>query len=670
MRMRGVIVCVTALGIAAQAFALTITPSYDAKRWVHPHERIELQLSESVDGRIGVVAGVRDLSALFERRGEVLRYRNDAPPLPSGEQELVIFAIDSANAWKEIGRVPLRVLSRHGFEQDSFKPSLDIGSKNEIDAEALTERSDFNDVTGQGGFTSLIERDDLTIKAQANFQGASYVNEALRYPIEGSDAPRVDLATYRVDVARGKWALALGQIAFGAQRHLVNNFNSRGASLTYTFDPRWSLSLAAAHGTTIVGWNDVLGIEETNDRVVSATVGLELIPTRPNAARVELSLLDGTIEPRNGFNDAAVRSPGRSLGVGLRVLLADPKQWIAIDGGFTRSRYSAREDEEVEAGIDVRPLDDTDANAAYLDANVALIRNQTLRKQPVSVSAAVSLERIEPLFHSVAVALQPDVVHGSVALNGAIGPVALQLATLRSDDNLDEIRSLLKTRTRQTSLNVGLPLSAFWPKLHGLPTITAAASRTHQYGLWLPTNADFASAHVPDQISLTSQAQVEWQIHPIRFGARGAYSDQDNRNSGALFTDFVAESYGAYAGWSPSPRVDVSYDFTHDLQDNFDLAQREHARRHGLTLSVHLVRDLAVTGNYSRIVGRDDAGSRAQRASDAFVEISMPFRLYRSGRAYVRYTDREDTLFDSLFALDQTQSGWQLTTGVNVSVFP
>lgn len=651
-------------------FALVVEPGYDPTRWLSAREAIELRLTERVDGSIAIVAGVRDLTALFEPLGTTLRYRKDAPPLPHGEQELVVYSVSSAGEWREIGRLPLKILTPHGLEDDSFKPSLDLTNKGEIDQDQFKAREDDFDLTGQGGSTSLIERGSLTIKAQANVQGASYAKEALRYPIEGSSAPRVDLASYRVDLTRGRMTLTLGEVAFGSQRHLISDFKSRGATLTWAAR-RLSFSLGAAHGTTIVGWDDLLGVEKSDDRVVSATVGFELLPSRPGGARAELSLLEGEIRPRNGFADAGARSAGRSDGLALRLLLSDPHQWIAVDGGWTRSRFRAEED-DVEAGLDVRPLSTTARDAAYVDATIALLRNRKLRRQPANLSASVSIDRVEPLFRSVATAIQPDLLHASVALNGTIGPVALQLATLRSDDNLGEIRSLLKTRTRQTALNIGIPLSALFAakkNAHWLPSITLAAARTHQYGAWIPRNGGYAETHVPDQVSLSAQGAIEWQVHPLRFGLRGTFSDQDNRQPGRTTTDFVTESQGAYVGFSPSPRVDVEYDVTREEQDSFALSTSEHAQRHGITVTWQLLGELALSGNYSRIVGHDGANTHEHRTSDTFAELSSGIHVWRGARLFLRYSDRHASSFDSLFGIDQATDGWQLTTGVNLSVF-
>ncbi len=666
------------LGPAIRLFALAVEPGYDPTRWLSAHEPIELRLTAPIDGSVAIVSGVRDLTALFEPLGTTLRSRKHAPPLPHGEQELVVYSVSDAGAWTEIARLPLKVLTPHGFEDDEFKPALDVGNKGEVDQDQFTTRENFLDVSGQGGFTSLIERGALTIRTEANVHGASYANEALRYPTEGSAAPRIDLASYRVELTRGRFTLALGEVAFGSQRQLISEFKSRGLTLTWAATPRLSLSLGAAHGTTIVGWDDVLGVEQNDNRVVSATVGLELLPARPAGARVELSLLDGTIEPRHGFSDAGARSAGRSQGLGLRLLLSDPHQRVTVDSGWTRSRFSPEPDEEVEGGVAVTPLSTADRDAAYVDANVVLLRNRKLHTLPATLSASLSFERIEPLFHSVATATQPDVLHGSVALNGTIGPIALQLATLLSEDNLADIRSLLKTKTRQTSLNVGLPLSALLASkkyAHWLPAVTLGAAHTHQYGAWLPENADYTDSHVPDQISLNAQGAIEWQIHPLRFGFRGTFSDQDNRQPGRTTTDFITESQGLYLGYSPSPRVDLEYEVTREEQENFALATSEHARRHGITVSCRMLGDLALSGNYSRILGNDSADTHEHRASDAFAELSSGVRVWRGARAgkrarvFLRYSDRHVSIFDSLFGLDQATDGWQLTTGVNLNVF-
>lgn len=668
---------------AAQLHGQTITPSFDATRWVPARERIVLELSQPTSARLAIFAGTLDITPLFEITPTSLRYRAGVPPLPPGEQEITVYAVPDEGDWQELGRFPIRVLTRRGFEKSMAKPSLDLTNKGQLDqdqnpAESFSAREKYQDLTAQAGLATEHQRGDFTFRTQANVTGVSYVNEALRFGEKGVDAPRVDLAAYRVEMQKGLMNLAVGHVGFGNQRHLVNGFNSRGAVLTLGAGKPVYVSLGIANGTSIVGWDNVVGLQEQQHRMLSTTIGFELIPSRPGGARLEASLLNGSLLPLNGFTDGGVRSAEKSRGAGLRLLLSDRSQRITIDGGWVRSRFRPQQDLQLEEGLAVTAIPETERDAAYLDATLALVNNRKVGSQQASLSATLSFERVEPLFRSVATYAQADLLRGGLSLNGMLGPLALQVGTLRSEDNLEDIRSLLKTKTNQTSANVALALSTLFAGKRGsrwIPTLTVGGTRTKQYGAWLPENAGYSETHVPDQISLAAQGALEWQVQPVRFGFRGSWSDQDNRQVGRVLADFLASSGSAFLGFTVGPRLDVTYEFSLEEQRSIEFDTRERNRRHGVTASWRLFGDVALAGNYSQTYGRDGNRTNERRSSDAFAELSSGFRLWRTpqqqnrSRIFVRYSNRDASTFDRLFDIANESDGWALTSGVNVSVY-
>lgn len=662
---------------------LTITPSFEATRWIEPRDRIELRLSRPVDTPLAVFVGNRDITPLFESTPGVLRYRTGVPPLPAGEQELIVYAAPVGAEWKEIGRFPIKVLTRRGFQKSMAKPSLDLTNKGQLDTgqtppESFSTREQYQDLTGQGGFTTEHQRGDLTFRTQTNLSGVSYRNEALRFGEKGESAPLIDLSNYKIEIQKGTTSLALGHVAFGGARHLINGFSSRGAILTFGAGRPVSFSLGAMNGTSIVGWDNILGIHETEHRMYGASVGFELVPKRPGAVHLELSYLDGSLLPLNAFTGGGIKSAEKSRGSAVRLTMASPAQRFTIDGGWTRSRFTPQRDAELEDGLLVTAIPAVERDAAFLDATFAILPPRQIGSQQLGLSATLNIERVEPLYRSVGTSAQADWLRGAISLNSTLGPVTLQLAHIQSEDNLEDIRSILKSKTRQSSANIALSLAALFGSKRGarwIPALTASIDHTHQYGAWLPVNSGFSESHVPDQTSTSAQTGIEWSVKPLRFGVRGSLSRQNNRQPGRTRSDFETGAGTLFVGFNPIDRFEVGLESSLEEQKNIEFATREGTRRAGVTMTWRMIGDVALAGNHSETFGRDGARTNEKNASESFLELSSGFRLWRSAqrqnrsRLFVRYSNRESSSFDRLFGTSSENDGWALTSGVNLSVY-
>lgn len=671
----------------ANAEELRLQPSF-GPAWVSANQPFALKLSRALapdEGRLAVFIDQTDLTQLVQVGDTSVTYGPAALPLPAGEHEVVVSLVAPDGTWKEIGRFPIKVLTRRGFETAMLKPSLDLSNKGQVKYRqvpaSLQTRETFQDLTMQGGVSTELKRGSFALRSQANTTGASYVNEALRFGELGDRAPRVDLSSYRIDWQQGPALLSVGHISFGTHRHLMQNFSGRGGLLTVNLSRALSLQFAGASGTSIVGWDNILGLENLEHRMYAATLGVELLPSRPGGARVEGSLLDGSLRPLTNFTQGAIRSAEKSRGHAFRFLASSPSQRFTIDAGITRSRFRPARDEQLEEGVEVVPLGEEQRGAQYVEATVNVLQGkQFFTTQQASVSVSVRYERVEPLFRSVAVFTQSDLQRMAAGLNTTVGPVALQVTYEQLEDNLDRIPSVLRTRTNQSSVNLGIPFGSFtprWQRAFLLPTLASTVSRTHQYGVLLPVNGGFSANQVPDQMSTSAQASLEWQIRAAKFGYRLNFSRQDNWQPGRELADFEASSGGVFVGFTPTDRFDVSLESSLEEQESIELARTDQTRRNGITLTWRLWREVAVSGNVSRSRSTDTPRTVERDNEDGFVELSSAFRLGRArpgqqqnnNRIFVRYTNREASEFDNAFFISNENAGYSVTMGINLSVF-
>jgi hypothetical protein len=189
------------------------------------------------DGDVAVVVGSVDLTAMFVREGARLVYRSRSVALPSGDQQVTVYQVRGGR-WAELARFPLKVLTAGGFTKSSLSPSLSLNNKGQL-AEGRSDgvpeppRRTFQDFSVSTGERSSHERQGWSIATQSNYVGVSRREEALRFALEQSEAPRFDLADYLLLLrGNGGTQLAAGHVNFGRNRHLVNGFASRGFTFT------------------------------------------------------------------------------------------------------------------------------------------------------------------------------------------------------------------------------------------------------------------------------------------------------------------------------------------------------------------------------------------------------------------------------------------------------
>ena len=200
-----------------------------------------------------------------------------------------------------------------------FDPKLDVGNEGQV-AEGHTPdanqppRDTYQDFTTNAGVSTVHARNGWTVQSQLNVVGVSHREKALRFPQEGPDAPRVDLADYRVDVEKGGVRASLGHVTWGENRHLIKGFGSRGATMSVRLGRRADLTAAWLSGSSIVGWSNFLGVDRRQHRLGGASLGLEAFPARPGLLRLEATALTGSLLPISGFSQGVVNDAETSRG--------------------------------------------------------------------------------------------------------------------------------------------------------------------------------------------------------------------------------------------------------------------------------------------------------------------------------------------------------------------
>ena len=531
-----------ALALASGAGALLAQPAVHletgGKEWVTARTPIELVVVSpptAEDGRLAFLlvspdgSSAVDATDLFRATERGFVYRPELAPLPPGERDLAVYLVTPAGQWGEFTRVRLKVLRAGGFETATATPRLDVtaegritGSGTQTSLSPTFTRDKLNlQLDVQGAFV----RDGWTLAPRVNIIGASLQNEAIRFGQLGNAAPQVDLSQYAIGLTHGGFSLQVGTVIYGTERHLLFGFLSRGVQVRAALGGGVDVSFAAMNGSPIVGWDNPTGLQQDENRIFAGTLGVELLPNRPGGLRIEALYVDGSQKPISGFNQGAIVDAQKSQGAGLHLLASTASNRIRVDAGWSVSRFENPSDPFLSQGNTLVPVDPERRQAHYVDLFLDLLQRQTKAGLPMNVSLILRHSRVDPQYRTVGSFFQADREEDGAEANLFLGSVGAHAIYTLAEDNLDHIPSILTTKTRRGAVNVAAPLaqlfaSAGVPRAW-LPTASYTIDRTHQFGTAVPENGEFTPSFVPDQVSTTQTAALDWFLararrHPLR----------------------------------------------------------------------------------------------------------------------------------------------------------
>lgn len=681
-----VIVAALSLGSAGHAQDVrSVAPAFDPDEWLSSNSVIEFRVdgfTGAEGSRLAVIIGDTDVSAFVQRAGNSFRYDPRIVRLPAGEQEVTVYEVSAQGAWSEIGRMPIRVLTRRGFERISYDPGLSVDNAGQLaeghsEEQLAPDRDTYQDFTFRTGLETRHVRPGLTVRSQLNAVGVTNQQQALRFGLKQDDAPKYDLADYLIKAEAGRAAFSIGHVSAGANRHLINGFASRGIAVETGAGP-FSAKLAALNGSSVVGWSNPSGLGESGHRILSGEIGVEAFPDRPGVLHLDATFVDGSVLPVTGFNQAAVVDAETSRGVGLQLQASDPSGRIRLNGGYARSEYNDVEDQALSRGLDLVIIREEVRDARHLDLSFDVLRGLQLGESTfATLSTALRHERVDPLYRSVASFAQSDLQENAVDVTASVGPINARYGHSRRNDNLDEIPSILTTLTRSHQFNLAVPLGFLVGKAANtwFPQMSYTLNRVHQFGEGVPVNGGFSASHVPDQLTSVQGVSAQWFHSTWQLAYRLDRSTQDNRQEGRENADFERTAQTVTLGWNPWPSLGMSVDGSVEKNMSAASDQTSKAERLALSTNIRLASRTAVTLFGSQSWTRDPFENGTERTvRQVRVELSQGLTILdrpgtpATGQFFVRFARQRGTLFGAPAAGD-TPVTWTLNTGFNLSLF-
>jgi hypothetical protein len=668
-------------GLAGQD--LTVTSNLPSEEFAERDHPVELRFNRTLDPaveRVAVFFGATDVTDLFRREQDALRYDTTTAALPSGERELVVYRVGADGTWSEIVRMPLRVVGPLGFATARWDPGVAIGLQGNLTEDHkppdnAPPRDNYQDLTGELTVTSEHVRAGMRIVGQAKVVGVSHRPQALRFATLGRDAPAIDLSDYVLTWNQGDASFSLGHVGFGEQRHLIQGFNSRGTLFAYRPSERFGVSLAAVNGSSIVGWRNAVGLDEPDHRVLSATAGVEAF-RRPGALRMELTWLGASVLPQAGFNQGVVNDAEESRGVGLRILTGTAGRRLQLETGYARSRYENPFDPTLAQGDDLVPVEQETKDARYVQASAELLRDRKLfGTRTMTVGLTFRHERVDPLYQSIGAYVRPDMLQNQLDLSGTVAGVQLQASQARSEDNLDDLPNIMKTKDKRGSASVTMPLATVLgvegPRAVWLPHLRYGVDRTHQFGTGIPPNSGFQESHIPDQVSFVHNASADWQWRRVGFGWRFNRSKQDNRQTGRENADFRNRSHGFALGLTPHERLRLDFDLSLERREALERDEVDKTRRWGVrgNWSAFDRSTLSVSWAATHLDGRNGILERDDTTLDAQFSSFVPYLGRLGGQWFLRLSRTSNDSADTQLDTSEDRSNWALDSGLNFNFF-
>lgn len=544
--------CLIALVVALEAFASQATPGL-AVDWVDPDTTLTLTLDADQQQhwrRWRVFIGTSDVTALLRLAAPG---RVDVVPgltrWAAGEGEVVVYDGD----WRELARWPLRVRSGGGFERSEMVPNLALhiegrGAESRSDGQPASARGDYADVDLTAGASWKGTRNGWTLEAAAGLSGNSHRGKTLRAAELGATAPKVDLAEYRLALEREGRRLEFGHLSAGSHPLLAQGLNRRGIGFVSPLANGADVALHWLGGSTVVGWDHLSGLETTEHQTRLLGVGLELIPDRPSGLRAEFSVLDAELQSRSDFNRGQVPDAERSRGLGLRLLGRSSGGRVQGEVAWARSTFANPFDPALAQGEVPQAVVPATRNALSASMQLRLLRQWSLATRPLDLTLGLRHERAAPLYRSLAAFVTPDQALSQLNLQVSWIGASAQLQRATRADNLDRIATLLRTRSDDWSLDLNLPLTAWWDGEAGQPsrwpTVGWGSRSVWQRAVNVPRTEDsgFAESQRPDQVDASQRLNLAWTLSDGALNVGFMRARVDNRQPGREQSDFERQT--------------------------------------------------------------------------------------------------------------------------------
>jgi hypothetical protein len=687
------------------------TPIAPAVVTVRSGESFRIKVNNlPTQAQTAVFLGDLDITSQMQREGQELVYQSTLLSLPVGDRTLTVYRTTTPDRWESIATVVVKVEpapSTVAAQRESSTPpkaaatptptaseTTTPASKNPpantlpTPATPLTSPLTFNTKLNVNLKSQLAESrspdagksprptfldasftSELSAQAQigtgklqgkVNLVGTTFQPEALRFNELNERAALVDLSAYSIDFTDGDTKVAVGNVCFGNNPLLISNLCTRGLTGTLKLNNFADISIGHLSSTAIVGFDNILGVEQSNNALTGATLGLQVMNNAAGGVRLETTAIGGERAPVANFNVGEVVDAEKSDGIGWRLTAANDDGRLKFDAGFARSTFTAggANDPQLTAGTNAIALQSVTKNAWYTETSYDLIKDVKLDdKRKFSLTTNFKLEQADPQFGTLGATVNADRVQAQYGINARIAGASLQFQRTNSEDNIVNVPNLLKTRNQSSNISLNVPLqSVLQDKNPLLPTISYSYQQTNQIGsiaLALKGNFDDPSK-IPDQLNTTHNVGLGWKFSDaLLFDYKFSNTIQDNRQSGRENADFHNLNHQFSVAWQAHQRLSFNLGYNLTTAQNIERQLTRLSESPSFGMSWEFVPDLTLALNYNFNNDSDSIGESLTRSNALDLLLTWNFKTNTFGRespgsVFLRYSHQSNLNRSSL----------------------
>lgn len=664
--------------------------NFGETKWVKDNAPLRINFSRLLspeEGRWGFFIGQLDITSQVEITGKEATYHPRIVPLPIGLSEVIIFIVSDSQQLTEFARIPLKVLTKAGFEKSTITPALDVTLKTQLvddrtdDAGVPVRVTPYLGVTFNGSLAAEQQVGNTVVKSRASVLGASFSEDALRFGEKGVAAPQIDLTEYQIEVKHGNASVSLGNNDYGSSHSMLSSANNRGVKLKYNRS-RFDLTLSRMNGQGVVGWDNFSGLEVTDNNISTASVGMEIIEDQPGQLRIEAMYLDGSLQPASNFNQGQIVDAEKSEGFSLHLKAQNLFERVHFDAQFARSTFNNGADAELSLGTGGLTTLEVTENARNMEMTLDLIKDwEVIKGKSFSFSITGHHERVDPQYRSIAAFTSADQITNFFSINTNFAGSNIFYKFTESEDNVDEIAQILKTETQSHAINVSLPVQSMFSDAatpnKWLPNLNYSFFRNRQDGVpnAALTTGGFAGTHLPEQVTISHTVEASWAGDSWDMSFLFSQTSQDNQQTGRQNADSKQISSELSLGYRPTDALSFNTGISRVEQDDKEIFLLRYTNNVNLGFNYSFLEIWRLSGNYSFTEERNSQvlDSSLGFSTNTQVSRQMSFELpgwgSLPGRAFMSHSLQSNVFKDNQFDSMSYTRNWTLNAGLSFTLF-
>jgi hypothetical protein len=288
---------------------------------------------------------------------------------------------------------------------------------------------------------------------------------------------------------------------------------------------------------------------------------------------------------------------------------------------------------------------------------------------------------VQPLYKSLGAGAGADRTTQDYSVDASIGEITFGYGFNTSNDNLNNVPSILKSVTRANRFAVALPLTAIIGKPDKpspfLPRIGYNIDITHQFGQGIPVNGGFEIdiSTIPDLVNTNQTFSATWQFSKFNFEYRYNRSYADNRQTGVENNDQIGWVNGFTVGLNPMSTLNFNVGLNLESQNNLELAQINNTK--ALTLGVNWTpfKNATFGANFSNTLASDRAKTNDNKNINFDIQFAYNFNFEKDKfrkfgmQSFIRFADTFARNRNFIDIIDNRTRVKILTAGLTFNFF-